>query len=234
MVATLRLPYRLPRLFLVRPRDRLYLHFFNLLAALDGIYFVGYFKMKKPIPIQTELAQIMSGEFDLWLQVPIFECLLSVYKAEPTYPPINVSYVARRDRPSKSAHALSNLSDFAPGEPGTRIAVDLLVGLLLNAAYANFLMYYEEFRPWIHNYAKSDLKLYPKPWDFARFVRNAIGHKGTVNVNNEATQPASWYGLTYGHQSHGMHIARDLSIADLMILMWEMDQALTDLGYAGP
>jgi hypothetical protein len=63
---------------------------------------------------------------------------------------------------------------------------------------------------------------WPQVLTFARIVRNAFAHGGTVNITDGAA--AAWNGLNYSQAENGRRVLyNDLSSGDLTLLMVDMD-----------
>ena len=104
---------------------------------------------------------------------------------------------------------------------------DLLTKLLI----AFLVEFFENYRAWLDKTVQANTPAeWPNVWQFARVVRNAAAHN-TVNITNPNFKPVSWYSLTYGLEQNGRVIlGPDLAPADIIILIIEMDEALTALG----
>lgn len=65
---------------------------------------------------------------------------------------------------------------------------------------------------------------WPDVWNFARVIRNALSHGGTVEVRNSNADPVSWRGLTYSSSENGQRVLfQDLAIVDIIFLMEDMN-----------
>lgn len=98
---------------------------------------------------------------------------------------------------------------------------------------AVFSFYVEPWVDWVKLNVTTDFHRFPPVANFARVVRNAIVHGGTVNIENPNAASASWRGLTYGPQQRGQKVlntGHDLSVGDLIILMLELSDELDTLG----
>ena len=94
-----------------------------------------------------------------------------------------------------------------------------------------FTELYEDAVPWLLANVNGDRSLWPEPWNFARLVRNAISHGGTLNLDNPNAVTGSWHHLTYGPaQNKKQIIGTELLFPDILILMLEMSDKLDQLG----
>ena len=95
-----------------------------------------------------------------------------------------------------------------------------------------FVEYFESYKTWIEGNVSGDQYQWPAPWTFAWMARNAIVHnKGALAWDNPNRAPISWYALSYSHADNRHQIiGPDLSVADLAILLLEMNEALDRLG----
>jgi hypothetical protein len=105
-----------------------------------------------------------------------------------------------------------------------------LADACIRAAGLVLVEFYESWHPWITDNITSNVYAWPEPWNFARVVRNAIVHnRGKLHWDdpNPTKLPISWYGLTYSHSTNKrLIIGPDLNVADLVILLLEMNEAL--------
>ena len=100
-----------------------------------------------------------------------------------------------------------------------------------NAITPIFITFFENHRPWLAANASSDPNQWPSIWNFARVVRNAMGHGGRLKIDNPNAPPVSWYQLAYGPEHNNRQIiGTDLSPADILILMFEMSDTIDALG----
>lgn len=66
---------------------------------------------------------------------------------------------------------------------------------------------------------------WPSVWNFARVVRNAMSHKGIINIKNPNAHAVTWKSLRYSHADNGKAILHvDLWPGDLIDLLVELDQ----------
>lgn len=118
-------------------------------------------------------------------------------------------------------------SEHKPGDYQTS-ALQQIVTNTIAPIYSN---YFENQRIWLDSNIGSDPRRWPPIWDFARVVRNAASHGGTLNWLNDKAPPVSWYHLTYSATDRGkLVVGGDLVLGDLLILMLEMDSELDQLG----
>ncbi|MEA9913822.1 hypothetical protein VDG39_14055 [Xanthomonas campestris pv. raphani] len=74
-----------------------------------------------------------------------------------------------------------------------------------------------------------DQKNWPDVWRFAVVVRNAMAHGGAVYFNRQDAPPVVWKSVTYSPTDNGKRLLHhDLWPGDLMDLILEMDQAISD------
>ncbi len=93
-----------------------------------------------------------------------------------------------------------------------------------------FVEFFEDYRSWLDANVSMDFTKWPNVWQFARIVRNAASHNA-ISINDPNFKPVSWYAHTYGSAQHGRAIfGSDLPLADILILMLEMNDSLDALG----
>ncbi|MEX1208659.1 MAG: hypothetical protein WEE36_08705 [Acidimicrobiia bacterium] len=89
------------------------------------------------------------------------------------------------------------------------------------------IRYYETYIPQVLATHGTDPTNWPEPWDFARVVRNAFAHKGTIHFESATARSVSWHGLVLSPSMNGHEILFPiLGIGDILLLMIEMDTAL--------
>ncbi len=121
---------------------------------------------------------------------------------------------------------------------GFEPAAKLPVHQTMNAGGTNFdilgalfTTFFEAGKEWLLANVNADPQKWPSIWRFGRVVRNSIAHGGKLDFRNANAAPENWYALTYSPASNGKRIiATDLGPADLLILLFEMSDALDALG----
>jgi hypothetical protein len=95
-----------------------------------------------------------------------------------------------------------------------------------------FVEYFEVYKPWLVEKISVDPYQWPSPWTFAWLVRNSIVHnRGQIAWDKPGRQPIAWHNLTYSQSDNRRRIiGPDLTVADLAILLLEMNEALDPLG----
>jgi hypothetical protein len=107
---------------------------------------------------------------------------------------------------------------------------DAMTRVYTNTIIPIFLAFYERYRPWIVAKFNRDTTTWPDIFQFARVVRNAVGHRARIDWNNANLGLVSWKGLTYSHTDNQREIFEtDLSVGDLLVLMVEMSDRLDGL-----
>jgi hypothetical protein len=93
-----------------------------------------------------------------------------------------------------------------------------------------FTDYFENHREWLEERLGSDPYKWPTIWNFARVVRNSASHGGAIRWRNPSALPVQWHHISYGPADDGRRIfGQDLHVADLLLLMLEMDAELDAL-----
>lgn len=108
--------------------------------------------------------------------------------------------------------------------------------LSVRVVTAMFSLFAERANDWLRS-TNSSYQKWPPVSNFARVIRNAIVHGGTLNATSPTSPVVSWRGLTYSHQNAGRQIINtgtDLSHGDLIVLMLELELELNDLGAPYP
>jgi hypothetical protein len=94
-----------------------------------------------------------------------------------------------------------------------------------------FTTFFEDNVEWLQENVNRDKTKWPGVMGFARVVRNAIAHGGSININDPAATPATWHHLSYGHAQNGQRIiGTELIFGDIMILMFELSDELDRRG----
>lgn len=94
-------------------------------------------------------------------------------------------------------------------------------GLVGNA----FIKYFEQSRDAIE-VKFGDAANWPDVWNFGRTVRNALTHRGVIDIRNPRALPVSWKGIDLAPSDNGKTLLDPhayLGVGDLLTLMEEMD-----------
>lgn len=111
-----------------------------------------------------------------------------------------------------------------PSHPITLTGMQGVHGSMIASA---FVQYFESNRKAVESKYSSNVQSWPATWNFGRVVRNALAHKGIINIQNANATPASWRTLTYGPAQNGRQLLyQDLTAVELILLMKEMDSLL--------
>jgi len=115
-------------------------------------------------------------------------------------------------------------------EPEGGVATDGLARQWRHIFESQFQVFFASHCDWIRTNISTNYHEWPEVWNFARVVRNAITHGGTININSENAPTVEWRGVVYNHTKFGTPIETELAVGDLFFLMLDMDQELDDLG----
>ena len=109
-----------------------------------------------------------------------------------------------------------------PANPGRFIGDTIIAPI--------FLMFFEPYNDWLDDtYGRGSAPTWPPVLNFARVLRNSIAHNG-IHFRNPEAPPVSWRTLSYGPANEGKKIiGRDMSLGDVLGLMFEADEALRAL-----
>jgi hypothetical protein len=105
------------------------------------------------------------------------------------------------------------------------------ISVLTNIFAPVFVKYYETYANWLYSTRGKQIN-WPSVWQFARLVRNSI-HGGKISYGNEKNPaPVTWCGLTYTKAAdEGRQlIGGDMTVGDLVVMLFEMDDELNNLG----
>ncbi len=95
-----------------------------------------------------------------------------------------------------------------------------------NVAEHAFVTFYENVSDLIQA-QYGDVGNRPATLQFARTVRNAFAHGGTLNITDLRPNTGTWNGLTYTAVQNGRRLMfNDLSLGDLALLMLDMNALL--------
>jgi hypothetical protein len=105
----------------------------------------------------------------------------------------------------------------------------------LRVIAAEFALLIDSNMDWLSLNVCSDRSKWPSILCFARVIRNAIVHGGSLNITNPKALPVNWKHLEYGPADHGKPIlGKELGMADLMLLAIEVGEELDRLGAPKP
>jgi hypothetical protein len=103
----------------------------------------------------------------------------------------------------------------------------LMVSLAMQAF---FVRYYESMADQIADAygSRAQWQRWPPVLRFGKIVRDAFAHNGLVHINGQNPPPSTvWWGVDYGPSQNGQRVLYgDLALADLVVLMEEMDDAI--------
>jgi hypothetical protein len=127
-------------------------------------------------------------------------------------------FIALLGEPKKQA------PDTAQKIPG----VESVFGRIIAAIFATFAA---QANDWVRANISTDYANWPPVSNFARVVRNAIVHGGTINIQSPAAPTVSWCGVDFNHTDFGTEVISEghLSLGDLIALMLDLDAELSDL-----
>ncbi|MGH6769699.1 MAG: hypothetical protein ACRECO_11840 [Xanthobacteraceae bacterium] len=115
------------------------------------------------------------------------------------------------------------------------VQVHGLEALNFNVFEVEFSLFYANYCEWIKKLVadrRGNHHNWPETWNFARIVRNAINHGGTINIDSRIGPTVSWRGIQFSHLNKGEVIREHIACGDLFALMVDMDAELTVL--SGP
>ena len=78
-------------------------------------------------------------------------------------------------------------------QSGTITSVTRIAAALLESS---FIRYYEQQKDAVTLKYGPDAKAWPGEWNFARVVRNAFAHRGTMNFDNPNASSVRWRNLS--------------------------------------
>jgi hypothetical protein len=188
----------------IRNRHRLYDRFYYLSVAVAGCCVAGA-QIQKTAPGSYVLMACKS--LPLSVRFPVHGVVEKAFKGEfPSHIEYGIEGSASKPKAGK---------------------VHVLGYVFLNFINPVFVEFYEAYKDWIFKKYGHQSR-WPETWRFARVVRNAISHNGCIRIDSPKEAAASWQALTYSHADNGKKIlGPDLMAPDLLILMVEMDAALT-------
>lgn len=94
-----------------------------------------------------------------------------------------------------------------------------------------FTDFFENHRPWLDTQLSENPYEWPEVWNFSRVVRNAASHGGRINWRNQKSPAVTWRHLSYSAADRNKTvICGDLDVADLILLMLDMNDELDKLG----
>lgn len=94
-----------------------------------------------------------------------------------------------------------------------------------------FVNFYENYTEFFEHEWKNNMEAWPRVIAFAKVIRNAISHSGTLRFRSSNSPSVTWRGLTYSPADHGKKVFDgDMSAADIIFLMLEMGDALDAVG----
>lgn len=227
---------RLPSLPLNAPMhlagSRLSVPIYELSAILDAIHIshtvlhgARFVPASEKNPI--DIASYGCLQFDVAVTIPAHRALR---ESVTNQPPSDLEVAVFSGNWTGHADALWKRLESSGPQPHLHEATGTH-SLYWRTAGAHLSLYFEEYIEWIRAKAQYDKSRFNPIWNFARVVRNAVNHGGTINIDDKTATPVRWHKLEYGYEARGREISRDLDVGDLIILMLEMDAQLAEMGY---
>lgn len=97
---------------------------------------------------------------------------------------------------------------------------------------AEFFLYCSMALEWVKNESPimTAYEKWPETLNFARTIRNAIAHGGSITVQSPNAVTGSWNGRKYTCKDKGRRvIPHEIAEGDLILLMFDVDEELTRL-----
>lgn len=108
-----------------------------------------------------------------------------------------------------------------PHHPLWLTGVQGVLGSMISNA---FVQYFEENRGAVESKYGGSVQGWPAVWNFGRVVRNALAHKGIINIQNSNASAVAWRTLSYGPAQNGRSLLfQDLTAVEIILLMEDMD-----------
>lgn len=99
-----------------------------------------------------------------------------------------------------------------------------VVGIIITA---QFVSYFEEYRPIVEATYGDQPQNWPPAWNFGRVVRNAFSHGGKIDIRNANATPVTWRGISYDYNSNCLELLfNDLGIVEIIYLLEDLDISL--------
>jgi hypothetical protein len=195
--------------------------------AVDTIFCTAAFlKSEKLSPNMDGGLMLHMGKTDISIQLPLMPFIRAAVldTAEP-------KVVAQlTNTPSQNPPAPVN-----PGNVTIRGNIVRFHALLNNAATGPFVLFYENYAPFMMQKASNTVSRLDPIWGFARVVRNAIVHNNTISINDRTFARVSWQNITIGPANNGEAlIGLHLYAPDLIILLIDMNLSLIRFGHHRP
>jgi hypothetical protein len=87
-----------------------------------------------------------------------------------------------------------------------------------------FVQYFEQNRHLVESKFTSSTENWPMVWNFGRVIRNALVHKGTINIKSHSAPPIVWRTLSYSQADNGkLVLYQELTCVELILLMEDLD-----------
>lgn len=103
---------------------------------------------------------------------------------------------------------------------------------MLRIVTLTYISFYEHWRPHVEQRFGADINHWPDVFAFARRLRDFVVHNNAkVGFKSPNAKPVTWYNITYAPADNGKDIWQDLNVADVMVLVFELDDEMTALGF---
>ena len=137
------------------------------------------------------------------------------------YPYSLFSTLANNDWPALLVLEEYPIKQFPVIYPLNLIGLQVVHGAMVANAFVKF---FEETRSLVETKYSTETQKWPAVWNFGRVMRNALGHKGVIKIDNPNAQPVSWSKLSYSPSDNGKPVLyHDVTAVELILLMEDMD-----------
>lgn len=116
-------------------------------------------------------------------------------------------------------------------EPDEEHSIPGLKSVIARIIAAIFAVFANKANDWVKKNISTDYYNWPPVSEFARVVRNAIVHGGTINLKDPQIK-ACWLGVEFSAANYGEPVlnAGKLSLGDLILVMLNLEEELDSLG----
>jgi hypothetical protein len=114
-------------------------------------------------------------------------------------------------------------------ESGVPFASSAVAAMVHGLIGSMFITYFERVRDQVETKFGASVSTWPCVWNFGRTVRNALTHRGVLEIQSANAPPVSWRNVTLTYADNGQELltpTKFLGVGDLIPLLLEMDASV--------
>ena len=114
-------------------------------------------------------------------------------------------------------------------DSGVPFASSAVAAMVHGLVGSMFITYFERVREQVEAKFGASVSAWPSVWNFGRTVRNALTHRGVLEIRSANAPPVTWRSVSLTHTDNGQELlapTKFLGVGDLIPLLLEMDASV--------